>query len=210
MSGQPSGRASGPAASDRMKETEPTMAKTSILAISGSLRAQSYNTALLRAAVKHGSGSANIEIYEGLADLPLYNEDLDNDTPPAAVAELRRRVAAADGLLLVTPEHNASVSAALKNGIDWMSTRWANGILVGKPTAIAGASPGAFGSSRAQMALRAILASIGSEVLPKPELAVFHCHERFDAEGNLTDAVTLSLLGELVDALAARITPASC
>ncbi|MEU3253460.1 NADPH-dependent FMN reductase [Streptomyces sp. NPDC006997] len=176
-----------------------------ILALSGSLRAQSYNTALLKAAVKHNSGKATIEIYEDLARLPMYNQDHDHDDPPREVVELRRRVAEAAGLFIVTPEHNASVPAALKNALDWTSTQPAGGILVGKPIAIAGASPGAFGSSRGQLALRQILASIGADVLAKPEVAVFHCHERVNAEGDVTDPMTLSLLNDLIDALAARI-----
>jgi chromate reductase, NAD(P)H dehydrogenase (quinone) len=179
-----------------------------ILALSGSLRAGSYNTALLKAAVKHNSGRASIEIYEDLGRLPMYNQDHDNDNPPPLVVELRRRVAAAEGLLIFTPEHNASIPAALKNAIDWVSTEPAGGILLGKPTAIAGASPGAFGSARGQMALRQILASVGADVLAKPEVAVFHCHERFDGDGSLTDPMTVSLLNQLIDALSARIAVA--
>ncbi|CAL9651708.1 MULTISPECIES: NADPH-dependent FMN reductase [Streptomyces] len=179
--------------------------QATILALSGSLRAQSYNTGLVRAAVKHNSGGAAIEVYEDLALLPMYNQDHDNATPPQEVVEWRSRVAAADGLFIVTPEHNASVPAALKNALDWASTEPAGGILVGKHVAVAGASPGAFGSARAQLALRQILASIGADVLAKPDVSVFHCHERFDAEGNLTDTFAISLIGELVDALSARI-----
>ncbi|GAA2099899.1 NAD(P)H-dependent FMN reductase [Streptomyces albiaxialis] len=179
--------------------------RTKVLAISGSLRADSYNTALLRAAVKHSSGALDIEPYEDLGTLPMFNEDLDNNAPPYEVAELRRRVAAADGLLIVTPEHNASVPAALKNALDWISTPPAGGIAVGMPTAIAGASPGAFGSARGQLALRQILTSIGAEALAKPEVAVFNCHERLDADGTVTDPTTTDLLNRLTDALAARI-----
>ncbi|MFD6618776.1 NADPH-dependent FMN reductase [Streptomyces albidoflavus] len=179
-----------------------------ILAFSGSLRAQSFNTALLNAAVKHNSGRMHIEVFENLDTLPMYNQDHDHDDPPGEVVELRRRVAEAEGLLIVTPEHNASIPAALKNALDWVSTQPAGGILVGKPTAIAGASPGAFGSARAQVALRQILASIGADVLAKPEVAVFHCHERVDENGNVTDPMTLSLLNDLVEALTARIPAA--
>ncbi|MFH8617008.1 NADPH-dependent FMN reductase [Streptomyces sp. NPDC017979] len=177
----------------------------SILALTGSLRAQSYNSALLRAAVKNHSGKVSINIYDDLARLPMYNQDFDNENPPPEVVELRGRVAAADGLFIVTPEHNASIPAALKNAIDWCSTAPANGIMVAKPTAIAGASPGAFGSARAQIALRQILASIGSDVLTKPEVTVFQCHERIDADGNVNDPFTLSLLDDLLSALTARI-----
>ncbi|MFI8849900.1 NADPH-dependent FMN reductase [Streptomyces sp. 891-h] len=177
-----------------------------VLAFSGSLRAESYNTALLNAAVKHASGGVDFDVWDGLGRLPMFNQDLDDENPPREVAELRRRVAAADGLLIVTPEHNASVPAALKNAIDWVSTPPAGGLLPGKPTAIAGASPGPFGSARGQLALRQILTSIGAEVLAKPEVTVFRCHERLDDSGNVTDRTTLSLLTQLTDTLADRIT----
>ncbi|MFD4901010.1 NADPH-dependent FMN reductase [Streptomyces sp. NPDC057699] len=177
-----------------------------VLALSGSLRAESYNTALLRAAVKHSSGEVDIEVYDGLGRLPMYNEDHDQGTPHEEVAALRRRVAAAQGLLVVTPEHNASVPAALKNALDWISTPPAGGIVAGKPTAVAGASPGPFGSARGQLALRQILVSMGADVLAKPEVAVFRCHERMAADGSVTDPTTVSLLRELTDALGARVS----
>jgi chromate reductase len=179
--------------------------RSTVLALSGSLRAASYNTALLHAAVKHTGGGTDFDVYDRLGRLPMFDQDLDNDEPPREVVELRRRVAAADGLLIVTPEHNASIPAALKNAIDWISTPPAGGILPGKSTAIAGASPGPFGSARGQLALRQILTSIGADVLAKPEVAVFRCHERLDEGGNVTDPTTLALLTQLTDALAARI-----
>ncbi|UUV34819.1 NAD(P)H-dependent oxidoreductase [Amycolatopsis roodepoortensis] len=183
------------------------MTELKILAISGSLRDGSYNTALLHAARKLNPGGMTIELYRGIGDLPLYRQDLDTASPPEPVADLRRRVAEADGLLIATPEHNASVPAALKNAIDWASRPAAESPLPGKPIAIAGASPGAFGSVRAQQALRQILASIGADVVVKPEVTVFRSHERFDGEGTLTDDFTASLLAELLTALAGTIRP---
>ncbi|RSN56111.1 FMN reductase [Amycolatopsis sp. WAC 04182] len=183
------------------------MTELKILAISGSLRDGSYNTALLHAARKRNPGGMTIELYRGLGDLPLYRQDLDTASPPEPVADLRRRVAEADGLLIATPEHNASLPAALKNAIDWASTPAAESPLPGKPIAIVGASPGAFGSVRAQQALRQILASIGADVVVKPEVTVFRSHERFDGEGTLTDDFTASLLAELLAALAGTIRP---
>ncbi|MGK4593873.1 NADPH-dependent FMN reductase [Amycolatopsis sp. w19] len=181
------------------------MTELKILAISGSLRDGSHNTALLHAARKVNPGGMDIELYPGLGELPLYRQDLDTASPPEPVADLRRRVAEADGLLIATPEHNASLPAALKNAIDWASTPIAESPLPGKPIAIAGASPGAFGSVRAQQSLRQILASIGSDVVVKPEVTVFRSHERFDNEGTLTDDFTASLLVELLSALNATI-----
>ncbi|NEW47759.1 NAD(P)H-dependent oxidoreductase [Nocardia cyriacigeorgica] len=175
-----------------------------VLALSGSLRAGSYNTALLRAADKLNPGPLTIQIYPDLGDLPLYSQDLEQD-PPTAVRELHRHIVAADGLLLATPEHNASIPAALKNAIDWMSRMPDGAGMAGKPVAVAGASPGALGAVRAQLALRQILGSVGAEVLAKPEVVVFRAHERFDTDGALTDEFTQNLLVDLLAELAERI-----
>ncbi|MCP2259986.1 NAD(P)H-dependent FMN reductase [Streptoalloteichus tenebrarius] len=176
-----------------------------ILAVSGSLRADSYNTALLRATQRVNPGGMSIEIYEDMVGLPMYNEDLDTERPLPAVADLRRRVAEADGLLIATPEHNTSIPAALKSAIDWLSTPPSGFVLADKPVAIMGASPGAFGSARAQLSLRQILASLGSDMVLRPEVTVFRAHERFDADGSLTDEFTLSLIKDLLVALEKRI-----
>ncbi|MFI0466100.1 NADPH-dependent FMN reductase [Saccharopolyspora sp. 5N102] len=175
-----------------------------VLALSGSLRADSYNTALLRAAGKFNPGPMSIQIY-GLGDLPLYDQDLEQGPLPAAVHDLHRYVSQADGLLIATPEHNASIPAALKNAIDWMSRMPDGAGMAGKPVAVVGASPGALGTVRAQLALRQILGSIGADVLAKPEVLVFRAHERFDGNGILTDEFTQNLLADLLAELARRI-----
>ncbi|MGW8353673.1 NADPH-dependent FMN reductase [Streptomyces wedmorensis] len=184
------------------------MSASSILAISGSLRADSHNTQLLRAAQKFNPGGMDIEIYDGLRDIPPYDVDLDTpDLRPAAVQELRRRVAEADGLLIATPEFNYSIPGVLKNALDWLSTDWtrAEGLpLRRKPTAILGAGPGAFGTVRAQLALRQILVCTDNDVVVKPEVHVFRSHERFDADGNLTDEDTITLLQDLLTALRSK------
>ncbi|MEX0172468.1 NADPH-dependent FMN reductase [Streptomyces sp. LMG1-1-1.1] len=185
------------------------MSASTILALSGSLRADSHNTQLLRAAQKFNPGKHEIEIYDGLRDLPPY--DLDIDTPelrPAAVNELRRRVGEAAGLLIATPEFNYSIPGVLKNALDWLSTDWTRteGLpLRRKPTAILGAGPGAFGTVRAQLALRQILVCTDNDVVVKPEVHVFRSHERFDTDGNLTDGLTIELLQDLLSALQTKI-----
>jgi chromate reductase len=184
------------------------MSEIRILGISGSLRAQSHNTALLRAAQKYAPGGVSVEIYDELRDIPPY--DLDLDTPhhrPQAVRALRERVTAADGLLIATPEYNYSIPGVLKNAIDWVSTDWTGteGLpLLRKPVAILGASPTNFGSVRAQLALRQVFVWTDSDVIAKPEVIVFRAHERFDEGGNLTDDTTIGLLQNLLDALAAK------
>lgn len=178
------------------------MNELNVLALSGSLRAGSYNTALLHAARRLSPGGLAIDVHPGLGRLPLYDQDLDTASPPPAVAELRARIAAADALLIAVPEHNASLPAALKNAIDWASTT-PERLLHGKPVAIVGASPGPFGSVRAQLALRQVLAAVGAEAVVKPEVVVFGCDARL-SDGALTDPHTAELLRELLGALARK------
>ncbi|MGS2809540.1 NADPH-dependent FMN reductase [Nocardia sp. MW-W600-9] len=184
------------------------MSNHTVLALSGSLRADSHNTALLRAAQKFGAG-LDIEIYSGLREIPPYDQDLDTpDHRPAAVADLRRRIAAADGVLIATPEFNYSIPGVLKNAIDWVSTDWTRteGLpLLRKPVAIMGAAPTQFGSVRAQLALRQVFVWTESDVVVKPEVIAFRSHERFDDAGNLVDETTIDLLQGLLAALTAKI-----
>ncbi|MFE2287839.1 NADPH-dependent FMN reductase [Streptomyces sp. NPDC059443] len=179
-----------------------------ILAISGSLRADSHNTALLHAARKHQPGGLDIEIYEGLREIPPYDQDLDNPQDrPAAVTELRRLITEADGLLIATPEFNYSIPGTLKNAIDWVSTDWTKqeGLpLHRKPVAILGAAPTNFGTVRAQLALRQVFVWTDSDVVVKPEVQVFRSYERFDENGNLTDETTIGLVRDLLGALKAK------
>ncbi|UQX02381.1 NADPH-dependent FMN reductase [Streptomyces sp. RerS4] len=185
------------------------MPEFKILAISGSLRADSHNSALLRAARKHQPAGLAIEIYEDLRAIPPY--DLDLDTPevrPAPVAALRRRVTEADGLLIATPEFNYSVPGVLKNAIDWVSTDWTQreGLpLLRKPVAILGAAPTNFGTVRAQLALRQVFVWTNTDVVVKPEVHLFRSHERFDENGDLTDETSIGLVRELLDALKTKI-----
>jgi chromate reductase, NAD(P)H dehydrogenase (quinone) len=179
-----------------------------VLAISGSLRADSHNTALLRAAQRLDMGM-DIQIYDALREIPSYNRDF--DTPrlrPQVVADLRERITAADGLLIATPEYNYSVPGVLKNAIDWVSTDWtaSEGLpLRHKPIAIMGAAPTQFGSVRAQLALRQIFIWTESDVVVKPEVIAFRSHERFSADGELVDETTIALMKGLLSALGAMI-----
>ncbi|SEG69305.1 NADPH-dependent FMN reductase [Saccharopolyspora kobensis] len=118
-----------------------TVPEHHVLALSGSLRAGSYNTALLRAARDLAPGSMSVHVHSGLGDLPLYDEDLEQHPFPEAVHDLHRQILRADGLLIATPEHNAAIPAALKNAIDWMSRMPGGSGMSGKPVAVAGASP---------------------------------------------------------------------
>ncbi|MCS7476705.1 NADPH-dependent FMN reductase [Umezawaea endophytica] len=179
---------------------------TTILAISGSLRAASLNTALLRAAREHSPEGVEVVLYTGLADVPHYNGDLDDDHHlPAAVADLRARIGEADGLLVASPEYNHSVPGVLKNAIDWASRPKGASALQDKDIAVIGASTGNFGTARAQIALRQVFAATHSRVLLSPEVLVFTAHQRFDGAGDLHDTTTADLLRETLAALRDQI-----
>ncbi|MFD9903636.1 NADPH-dependent FMN reductase [Streptomyces sp. NPDC059063] len=179
------------------------MSDLTFLAISGSLRRSSHNTGLLRAVqnlVPHG---VTIDLYEGLGRLPFFNEDLEDGPEPAAVADLRRRVREADGVLIATPEYNSAIPGVLMNALDWLSRPTGRHALRHKPVAVLGASPSQFGTARGQLVLRQILHRIQAPVVAHPEVTVFQSHQRFDADGSfrgdgITESLLRALLAELV------------
>ena len=172
-----------------------------VLGISGSLRRGSFNSAALRAAQELAPAGMAVEIYQGLRDIPPYDEDLRQGQGfPTPAADLRARIKAADALLIVTPEYNYSVPGVLKNAIDWAS-RPPEQPFDGKPIAIMGASPGALGTARAQYHLRQIFVFLNGMVLNRPEVMIAQAGGRFDAEGRLTDAKTREFVGALLVAL---------
>lgn len=163
-----------------------------VLAISGSLRKASYNTALLRNASAVAPDGMSIDIAT-LNDIPLYNGDVDGDDKPAAVLELAEAIRAADGVLIATPEYNYSISGVLKNAIDWVS-RIDNQPLAAKPLGIMGASAGGLGTARAQYHLRQVFVYLDARVMNRPELFVGSAYAKFDSDGNLTDEDTRKFL----------------
>ncbi|MFC6881701.1 MULTISPECIES: NADPH-dependent FMN reductase [Actinomadura] len=174
-----------------------------VLAISGSLRTTSYNTALARAARKQAPPGVRVSLYNGLREIPPFDQDQE-ERLPAPVTDLRRRIGEADALLLCTPEYNHSYPGVLKNAIDWASRPPGRSVLNGKLIAIAGASPGFLGTARAQVALRAVFVGLNAEVVTSPEVAVFRAQERFDQAGNLTDETSIALLQQLLTELSTR------
>jgi len=158
-----------------------------VLGISGSLRRHSYNTALLRHAGElFEAEGAEFEIYDGLHDIPPYDEDHDHDDAPEAVRRIRDAVREADAVFFATPEYNGSIPGALKNALDWISRPFATNAMRNKPVAVVGASAGAFGAVWAQAELRKVLATMGARVA-EGEAAVGHAGDRFDADGRLND-----------------------
>ena len=176
---------------------------TRILGISGSLRRDSHNTSLLRAAAEAAGPELEFELYDGHKEIPPYDEDDDVHPRPESVARLNEAIAKADAVLFSTPEYNSSIPGQLKNAIDWVSRPVATNVLRNKPVAVVGASTGAFGAAWAQAELRKVLAALGARVLDL-ELPVPHAHTRFE-DGGLTDEEIRTSLAEAVDALAAEI-----
>src|SRR5437588_9142441 len=155
-----------------------------ILGISGSLRRDSHNTRVLAAARDLFPDEAELELWDGLKEIPPYDEDDDVEPAPAAVARFRDAIAGADAVLFATPEYNSSVPGQLKNAVDWASRPLATNPLRNKPVAVVGASTGAFGAVWAQAELRKVLAATGARVVDG-EVAVGHAHTRFGADGGL-------------------------
>jgi len=180
-----------------------------ILGIAGSLRRESYNGFALREATKLVPEGALLETFE-LDGIPPFNQDEDQ-TPPAKVAELKRRVLEADAILFVTPEYNYSIPGVLKNGIDWASRPYGDNAWNGKPAAIMGASIGTLGMARAQYHLRQILVFLNMFPINQPEVMIGNAPAHFDKEGNLTDEATRDHIRMLLQSLVAwtrRIGPA--
>ena len=159
----------------------------------------SFNTAALRAAAELAPDGVNV-VEAGIADIPLYNEDVRAAGFPPAVTRLQQAIASADAVLIATPEYNYSVPGVLKNAIDWVS-RTDPQPFANKPVAIMGASPGALGTARAQYDLRKMFVYLDAHLLNKPEVMISAAHTRFDADGKLTDEATRKFLANLLTAL---------
>jgi len=174
----------------------------SVLAIPGSLRRGSFNRRLLEAAAASAPAGMTVAIYDALARLPPFDEDLERESGggPEPVHRLRGLVAAADGLLIATPEYNQSFPGVLKNAIDWLSRPAPDEVLARKPVAVIGATPGRWGTRLAQAALRQVLHATEAVVLPAPTLFVRDAALLFDASGRLTDEPTREALRELLAA----------
>jgi chromate reductase len=150
-----------------------------VLAVSGSLRAGSYNTELLREATRLAPAGVDVELWEGIGDLPIYDQDLDGDDVAESVRRLREAWDSADAILFATPEYNGSVPGGLKNAVDWASRPKGDASLLNKTVAVVGASMGQFGALWAQQDLRRILGIAGARVVGA-ELPVSRAHEGFD------------------------------
>ena len=168
-----------------------------VLGLSGSLRQDSHNRKLLRAAADELPSGARLAVWEGLADVPPYDQDLDVAPAPPAVRRLRDALASADAILISTPEYNSSIPGVLKNALDWASRPFPHNALRGKPVAVVGASTGLFGAVWAQAETRKVLKTIGAHVVER-ELPVGSAHGAFDEDGRLLDPDLRTELGAVV------------
>ncbi len=173
--------------------------KFKILGIAGSLRKGSYNYGLLLAAQSVAPENCDFEIFN-LNNIPLYSQDSENPLP-APVVEFKAKIKAADAILIATPEYNYSFPGVLKNAIDWASRPYGDNSWDGKRVGLMGASLGLQGTSRAQYQLRQVFVYLNIHALNKPEILIGSAHEKFDANGNLTDPKAKEKISELISAL---------
>jgi chromate reductase len=178
-----------------------------VLAISGSLRDASNNTALLRALREEAPEGVEVELWDGLKEVPPYDQDDDVIPAPAAVDAFRSLIREADAVFFATPEYNSSVPGALKNALDWASRPLATNSFRNKPVAVIGSSAGAFGAVWAAAELRKVLGAMGARVT-EAELAVGHAAEKFDDAGRLVDDEVRDGLREALELLLAEASPA--
>ncbi len=177
-----------------------------ILAISGSLRRDSHNSALLRAAATLLPPGVDLSLYDGLREIPPYDDDHLLLPVPAAVGRLRDETDGADAVLIATPEYNRSIPGQLKNALDWLSRPLGESPLRNKPVAVIGASTGMFGAVWAQAELRKVLATAGARVVNR-ELAIAAADVAFTADGRLVEAEHHDELASILEQLVAEAQP---
>jgi chromate reductase len=173
--------------------------KLKILGFAGSLRAGSYNKALLRAAIDLLPEDVTLEIFD-LIGIPAFNQDIEMDMP-TKVKEFKSKIRKADAILIATPEYNYSVPGVLKNAIDWASRPYGDNSFDGKPVALMSASPGMLGGVRAQYHLRQSFVYLNMYPVNGPDVIVNFAQQKFDSNGNLVDDNTKTFLGQLLQNL---------
>ncbi|WP_137679902.1 NADPH-dependent FMN reductase [Aurantiacibacter suaedae] len=172
-----------------------------VAVIVGSLRKDSHTRKLAHALMAEAPANLEASIVE-IGDLPLYNEDLETDTPPAAWTRMREQVGAADAVLFVTPEYNRSMPGALKNAIDVGSRPWGEAVFTSKPAAIVAASPGAVGAFGANHHLRQSLVFFDMPVMGQPEAYIGNLFGLFDESGAVASEETKAFLQTIMEAFA--------
>jgi chromate reductase len=181
----------------------PSSAPVRLLGLSGSLRAGSHNTAVLHSLAGWLGGKAELVVHP-LNDVPVYNADLDTTTPPPGVAALKQAIAAADGIVVCSPEYNYGMSGVMKNAIDWASRPGFKSPLKGKPVLVMTSSPGTAGGVRAQYQLREAFSATLARVVARPHVEIAGVAQKI-VDGQLVDEPTRHFLLEGVDDLLAEI-----
>lgn len=179
-------------------------APTNVSVLVGSLRKNSFNGMLAKVLMLLAPSSMKLDVVE-IGQMPLYNEDLDTDEPPAQWTAFRRRVKSADAVLFVTPEYNRSVSAALKNALDVGSRPYGSSVWDRKPGAIVSCSPSAIGAFGANHHLRQSLVFLNVPIMQQPEAYVGHANQLFDEHGRLANDGTRKFLQAFMDAFASWV-----
>ncbi len=177
---------------------------THLVGLSGSLRAGSFNTAVLRTIGERLPDGAALKLFD-LAPVPMYNADLDGDATPQSVVELKQAIAEADGLILASPEYNYSVPAVLKNAVDWASRPAFKSVLKGKPVGLVSASVSATGGARAQQHWKSILSGVLADAIVMPEVLIGTAQHKVE-DGRVTDETTLGFLDRFIETVLAEIT----
>ncbi|MEV5438470.1 NAD(P)H-dependent oxidoreductase [Streptomyces sp. NPDC052682] len=178
-----------------------------ILALVGSLRAGSHNRQLAEATVKLAPEGTDVELFEGLADIPFYNEDIDVEgSVPAAAVKLREAAQAADALILFTPEYNGTIPAVLKNAIDWLSRPYGAGAIGGKPVAVVGTAFGQYGGVWAHDETRKSVGVAGGKVIEDIKLSIPGSVTRFAETHPADDAEVAAQLSEVITRLQGTAT----
>jgi chromate reductase, NAD(P)H dehydrogenase (quinone) len=175
-----------------------------VLGISGSLRRDSYNDALLRAAAERLPAGVELVEYKRLREIPPYDADVEEEGTPAIVAELRAAVREADAVLIATPEYNHSIPGQLKNALDWISRPAGKSALMGKPAAAIGASTGMFGAVWAQAEARKVLGALGGRVV-EAELPIARAQEQFSGGRLELSPEQSERLGEILAELVSEV-----
>ena len=173
--------------------------RVSILGFAGSLRKDSYNKALLRAAIEMVPENAVIDAFD-LEGIPPFNQDLEVRLPQK-VKEFKAKVRAADAILIATPEYNYSIPGVLKNAIDWASRPYGDNVFEDKPVAVMSASIGALGGARAQYHLRQTFVFLNMHPVNRPEVFLTYAKDKIDIQGNLTDETTREKIKQLLEVL---------
>ena len=173
------------------------MSDVNVLVLIGSLRAASVNRQIAELAVANAPDGISVTVYDGLGDIPFYNEDIDGADAPAAAVKLREAIAEADAVLVVTPEYNGSLPAVVKNAIDWLSRPYGKSAVAGKPVAVIGAALGRYGGVRSHDETRKSFSIAGANVIDALSLSVpiksldgRHPRENAALVANLNDVLT--------------------